>query len=85
MKLSTMLIDFNLYNAPLEGLSSNKLLITTLNAYSYIITQKDGLFKEALQQSDVLLPDGISVVWVIRWLTGKKVQRRFFYYQFILH
>jgi len=28
-----------------------------------------------LQNSDVLIPDGIGIVWAIRFLTGQRIQR----------
>lgn len=39
-----------------------KLLINTINAFSYNTARKDDAFEEALMKGDVLLPDGISVV-----------------------
>mgnify|MGYP000435267480 CR=1 FL=1 len=42
----------------LTTLPSGKLLINTINAHSYNTAQKDKLFAEALQQGDVLIPDG---------------------------
>ncbi len=72
---SLPLSEYNLYNRDLESLPGGKLLITTLNAHSYNITREDLHFSEALAKSDILIPDGISVVWAIRLLTGKKLQK----------
>ncbi len=55
--------------------SSKKTLISTINQYSYCIAQKDQDFKEALSQSDVLLPDGIAIVWAVKFLYGKKIKK----------
>ena len=52
----------------LTTLPSGKLLINTINAHSYNTAQKDKLFAEALQQGDVLIPDGASIVKACRWL-----------------
>ena len=52
-----------------------KLLVNTINQYSYCIAEKDSEFKAALQGSDVLLPDGIGVVGAVRLLTGKKIRK----------
>jgi len=46
-------IDFN--GAP--------VIINTLNPHSYCIAKKDELFDNALKASDVLVPDGIGIVW----------------------
>ncbi len=69
------LSKFKLYNQPLTSLVFGKTLITTLNAHCYNITKTDVLYKEALLHSDVLIPDGISVVWAMHWLTGQKVSK----------
>ena len=63
-----MLKSFHLYNDSLDALPDKQLLITTLNAHSYNVAIKDAAFTEALQGSDVLLADGISVVWAARLL-----------------
>ena len=55
----------------LTTLPSGKLLINTINAHSYNTAQKDKLFAEALQQGDVLIPDGASIVKACRWLNAR--------------
>ena len=56
----------------LTTLPSGKLLINTINAHSYNTAQKDKLFAEALQQGDVLIPDGASIVKACRWLNANR-------------
>lgn len=70
-----MLTDFDIFDGSLEDLGETKLLISTINAHSYNVTKEDSYFKEALDKSDVLIPDGISVVWAIKWLKGKTIQK----------
>ena len=55
----------------LEALPEGKLLINTINAHSYNTAQRDALFAGALQQGDVLIPDGASIVMACRWLKAK--------------
>jgi N-acetylglucosaminyldiphosphoundecaprenol N-acetyl-beta-D-mannosaminyltransferase len=55
----------------LENLPDGKLLINTINAFSYNNARKDGLFEDALTKGDVLIPDGISIVRACRWLKAK--------------
>lgn len=55
----------------LANLPEGKLLINTINAYSYNNARKDALFEEALTNGDVLIPDGISIVRTCRWLNAK--------------
>lgn len=50
---------------------NGRLLINTINAHSYNTAQKDKLFAEALQQGDVLIPDGASIVKACRWLNAR--------------
>ena len=70
-----MLVNYNIYKELLTELSVKKTLINTINAHSYNVTLHDPAFAEVLQNSDVLLPDGVSVVLAIRLLTGKKIQK----------
>jgi len=64
-----------LYSQSLSNLPNKKLLISTLNAYSFNIAQSDTIFQMALQQSDVLLPDGISVVLATYLLSGQRLKK----------
>lgn len=57
--------------ANLADLPDGKLLINTINAFSYNNARKDALFEEALTKGDVLIPDGISIVRACRWLKAK--------------
>ena len=70
-----MLKSYHLFDKPLEELPQGKLLITTLNEHSYNVARKDPDFNAALKGSEVLLPDGISVVGATRFLTGKKLKK----------
>ena len=70
-----MLQSFQLYSKELSELPEGRLLITTINAHSYNVAQQDTEFAEALRQSDVLLPDGISIVLAKRLLSGDKIKK----------
>jgi len=70
-----MLRYFQIYSKPLNELKSDRILINTINAHSFNITNSDEIFKEALTKSDVLIPDGVSIVWAMRFLTGKKIKK----------
>lgn len=52
----------------LSLLPQGKLLINTINAHSYNTALKDSLFAEALQNGNVLIPDGASIVMACKWL-----------------
>jgi len=70
-----MLQNYTLFNQPLSTINQPKVLINTLNAHSFNTSLNDKDFEKALQYSLVLLPDGISVVWAKRMLTGEKLQK----------
>ncbi|MBG7611727.1 WecB/TagA/CpsF family glycosyltransferase [Polaribacter sp. BAL334] len=50
-------------------------LITTINQYSYCIAESDYKFKKALQDSDILLPDGVGIVIAAKLLKKKRIQK----------
>lgn len=52
----------------LAALPEGKLLINTINAFSYNNALKDAEFQKALLQGDALIPDGASIVKAMRWL-----------------
>lgn len=69
MKLKDL--DILTSRAELAKLPEGKLLINTINAFSYDNARKDVLFSEALQKGDVLIPDDISIVKACRFLNAK--------------
>lgn len=54
---------------------SRQTVINTLNAYSCCVAKQDALFMSALEQSDVLLPDGFGIVLASKILLGRKISR----------
>ena len=54
---------------------NNHRIINTINPHSYLISQSDKVFFEALKSSDVLLPDGIGIVWAKRLLHKNKIKK----------
>jgi N-acetylglucosaminyldiphosphoundecaprenol N-acetyl-beta-D-mannosaminyltransferase len=68
--------DYSVYNGNLSELAvANKTLINTINQYSYCIAEQDAEFKLVLQQSDILLPDGVAIVALVKLLTGQKITK----------
>lgn len=59
----------------LDLMPEGKLMINTINTYSYTVAQRDSDFKNALEASDVLLPDGIGIVWASRLFKKKGTPR----------
>ena len=60
----------------LKNIPEGKSLINCINAYSYNVAQKDGLFAEALMNGGFLIPDGASIVLACRWLKAKSCPKR---------
>lgn len=54
---------------------SDKQVIDTLNAYSYVVAESNSEFKHALQQSDILVADGFPIVLAARLLKKKRIQK----------
>src|SRR5438045_1268955 len=77
LRLLLNFIHYILFSNALTNLPSkaSSLLVNTINQYSYCMAQKDSYFKKSLQNSDVLLPDGIGAVAAARLLTGQKIKK----------
>jgi N-acetylglucosaminyldiphosphoundecaprenol N-acetyl-beta-D-mannosaminyltransferase len=70
------LIDYFIYSGNISDcITEGKTLINTINQYSFCIAEKDVAFKKALQQSDILLPDGMAVVSAVKLLNGQKIKK----------
>lgn len=52
-----------------------QFVINTINPHSYCIAKSDLKFREALKSSDVLLPDGIGIVFATKWILGKTISK----------
>lgn len=68
-------IKHRFYTRPLSELPDEKILISTMNAYSFCLLQNDELFQQAILKSNPVLVDGISIVWALRFLTGQKLKK----------
>lgn len=71
-----MLETFQIFDKQLDKLSNNsKLLITTINAHCYNLAKIDKYYCQALLNSDVLIPDGVSIIWALWLLKSKKIKK----------
>lgn len=76
---STKIAGYDIFSDRLDSITverKGKTIINTINAHSYIVAKKDAKFKKALQESDILLPDGEGIVLMakaINNLTIKKI------------
>lgn len=68
--------EYPLFTKTLDELPADStLLINTINQYSFCMANLDSGFKESLQKSDILLPDGVGVVVAAKVLSGKKIKK----------
>lgn len=75
-KMNTKFFDYNIFSGTLDTISNgNKMVINTINQYSYCIAERDLEFKDALLKSDVLLPDGVAITASIKFLSGRTVKK----------
>ena len=70
-----MISKLKIYGREKIEFPEKKLLINTINAHSYNIFQEDPVFEKSLSRCDILLPDGVSIVWAVRFLTGRKITK----------
>ncbi len=55
--------------------SDKKIVVNTINPHSYVTSKSDSLFREALKNSDVLLPDGSGIVLAAGQIDKKKIKK----------
>lgn len=71
-----MLFNYNVFKKNLNSIDfSNVKVINTINTHSYCVANTDLDFKEALMSSDILLPDGIGIVWAEKFLNGNSIKK----------
>lgn len=54
--------------SPCDLPAGAKQLINTVNAWSFVVAQRDEEFAAALKGGDALIPDGKSIVWAAKFL-----------------
>ena len=71
-----MLLDFPVYTSTLDKVDfETTRVVNTINPHSYCISKKDKAFQTALMTSDVLLPDGIGIVWAEKVLNENSIKK----------
>tara|TARA_B100000886_G_scaffold333993_1_gene288872 strand:+ start:969 stop:1697 length:729 start_codon:yes stop_codon:yes gene_type:complete len=68
--------DYYIYSKDISKINlESKLIINTINPHSFVVAINDEFFKKSLKNSDILLPDGIGIVFGIKLLYNKKLKR----------
>ncbi|MFH0733175.1 MAG: WecB/TagA/CpsF family glycosyltransferase [bacterium] len=50
-------------------------VVSTINPFSFLVAEKNVIFKKALLNSDILIADGIGIVWAVKFLYNRKIQK----------
>lgn len=50
-------------------------IINTLNPHSYCVAKKDDLFRKALRQAEILIPDGFGIVLAVKMICRQRIAR----------
>ncbi|QAR34184.1 glycosyltransferase [Geovibrio thiophilus] len=71
------ILGYNVFDEGITSIGSNekRQIINTINPHSYIIATKDKVFTQALQESDILLPDGSGIVFAASFLKKRKIRK----------
>ena len=68
--------DFSITTSlPGDLLKNGPIVINTINAYSWVMTNSNPDFKEALRTSEKLLPDGVAIQIAARMLSGVSIPK----------
>lgn len=68
------LLGYNIFSGEKEFFSDEFMgVVNTISPHSYIEARKDNLFRKALMESDIIIPDGVGIVLAARVLAGKKI------------
>jgi N-acetylglucosaminyldiphosphoundecaprenol N-acetyl-beta-D-mannosaminyltransferase len=51
------------------------IVANTLNPHSFCVARNDEMFRQALLSSEILVPDGIGIVYAAKWLYGKRIKK----------
>lgn len=64
-------LDKGLHNIDLF----RKQIINTINPHSYATAKNDKFFYDALQGSDMLIPDGSGIIMAAKFINGEKIRK----------
>lgn len=76
MSKEIQIFDFTIFNKNLSEVGLNKrCIINTINGYSYSVAKNNSSFRQALKDSDILLPDGASIVFGVKVMRRKNITK----------
>ena len=70
------IMNYKIFTHSLNTLDLRKRqIINTINPHSYVTAKQDSLFNRALQESDILIPDGSGIVLAAKQLCKTKIKK----------
>ena len=70
------ILSYRVFSDTLSNLDFDRpAILNTINPHSFCVAKTDPAFRKALLQSDVLLPDGVGIVWAQRFLRGERIAK----------
>ncbi|MBR8537377.1 WecB/TagA/CpsF family glycosyltransferase [Carboxylicivirga sediminis] len=73
------ILGYNVFKGKLDSESffegNVKIVVNTINAYSYVMAKSDSSFRYALTNSDILLPDGFPIQLASHFLRGTRIEK----------
>lgn len=70
------IMNYDVFIDELDTLNlKTKQVINTINSHSYIIAKSDKYFKEALEDSDLLIPDGSGIVLAAKFIYKTTIKK----------
>lgn len=71
-----MILGYDVFKSALNNIDLHKnKIINTINPHSYCVSKGDISFEIALKESDILLPDGIGIVWAEKFINKTKIKK----------
>lgn len=71
-----MLLNFKIFTTSLKYIDLKSVrVINTINPHSYCVSKEDKEFEDALNASDILLPDGVGFVLAAKILNNQTIKR----------
>jgi N-acetylglucosaminyldiphosphoundecaprenol N-acetyl-beta-D-mannosaminyltransferase len=69
-------MNYTIFTQSLNDLDLKKRqIINTINPHSYVTAKKDPLFHQALNNSDILIPDGSGIVLAAKQLHNRRIKK----------
>ncbi len=74
--LPNSFMGYKLFDGNLNNIAgTSKTVINTINQYSFCVAERDDEFKAALNEADILLPDGVGIVMAVKTVTGHDLKK----------